>query len=420
MDKKFFKVPMLLALGAFMTFGLSSCSDDDDNGGGGTELTVNEVAMKNIAAQYVENTVNLTYKELAEQTGLLYDKLEAVKERFKQDPNSVTQADINDICETFLEARSEYEESEAFLYGAATDFGIDPHIDTWPLDVDGLATELQNSAKIAQLDNGDDGIAYAGGKMGQELLGFHGIEFVIFRNGNPREIEALRANEDDPAFNGLTVTGREELIYATAVAGDLRDRCWQMEVSWNENAPAAHKERVEELEIPFTVNGTSKSYGQNMLGACAAGSTYETWQEVMTTILTAGCQNISNEVANVKIGNPYTGEDVNYIESPYSHKSFVDFKDNIISIQNSLYGGRAEKRNENLSMIKYMKDNNYEGVEALENSVANAIAALEKCQNELHSFVGHVNDPLVGEAQQAVLTLDTQLKNASEWFATQK
>ena len=210
------------------------------------------------------------------------------------------------------------------------------------------------------------------------------------------------------------------MIYATAVAGDLRDRCWQMEVSWNENAPQTHVDRVEELELPYTVNGGEKSYGQNMLLASKAGSTYATWAEVMSTILISCCQNISNEVANVKIGNPYSGEDVNYIESPYSHRSFIDFKDNIISIKNSLYGGREENRDESKSMMKYMKDHKYENATALENSLNEAISALENCQNSLGSFVGHINDPLVGTAQTKVKALDTQLTLAGNWFATQK
>ncbi len=418
MIKKYFRTSLFVALSALITCGFSACSSDSNNDTT-TSTSDKTVEMQSIATQYVNNTVNLTYKQLAEQTGSLYDKLAAVTTKFKDDPNSVTQSEIDDICTTFIEARATYEESEAFLFGAATDFGIDPHIDTWPLDPNGLATSLSNAELVSHLE-GEEGIAYASGKLGQELLGFHGIEFIIFRDGKNRTVEALRANETDEAFAGKTVTGKQELIYATAVAGDLRDRCWQMEVSWNESAPEEHVERVAGLELPYTVNGGDKSYGQNMLLASKAGSTYATWAEVMSTILVSGCQNISNEVANVKIGNPYSGEDVNYIESPYSHRSFIDFKDNIISIKNSLYGGREGNRDESKSMMTYMKKHNYENVTTLENSLNEAIKALEDCQSQLGSFVGHINDPLVGTAQNKVKALDTQLTLAGQWFATQK
>lgn len=423
MNRVIMKTGMMMAMAAFISLGLSSCSDDNnENQGTENVQSVNEQKMEAIAQQYVSNTIYKTYAAIADATDQLYTQLANVADRFKANPESVSQSDIDKICSTFLTAREEWEKSEAFLYGAATDFGIDPHIDTWPLDADGLATALKNADQVAKLE-GEDGIAYAGGKLGQELLGFHGIEFIIFRDGANRKIADLRAEETNEAFTkiGAHVTGLQELIYATAVAGDLRDRCFQMEVAWNADAPQRHIDRVEEVELPFTVNGGSKSYGENMLAAGKAGSTYASWQEVMVTILQAGCENIANEVANTKIGNPYSGEDVNYIESPYSHKSFVDFRDNILSIENTLYGGRkGDGRDTSKSIIQYMKDNSYSSLSSLETAVTEAIAALEKCQSTLGSFVENVNNPLVGEAQKKVQTLDDELVKAAEWFATQK
>ena len=423
MNRVIIKMGMMMAMGAIISLGLSSCSDDNnENQGTENVQSVNEQKMEAIAQQYVSNTIYKTYAAIANATDQLYTQLADVADRFKANPESVSQSDIDKICSTFLTAREEWEKSEAFLYGAATDFGIDPHIDTWPLDADGLATALKNADQVAKLE-GEDGIAYAGGKLGQELLGFHGIEFIIFRNGANRKIEDLRKEETDEAFTkiGAHVTGEQELIYAAAVAGDLRDRCFQMEVAWNADAPSSHIDRVDEVELPYTVNGGSKSYGENMLAAGKAGSTYASWQEVMVTILKAGCENIANEVANTKIGNPYSGEDINYIESPYSHKSFIDFRDNMVSIENALYGGReGDGRDTSMSIIQYMKDNGYEGLSSLEASMKGAITALNNCQASLGSFVGHVNDPLVGEAQKKVQALDDELIKAAAWMATQK
>lgn len=79
--------------------------------------------------------------------------------------------------------------------------------------------------------------------LGETQLGFHGIEFVLFRNGANRTLDALKANETDNEFTKINanVTGEEELVFAKVVALDLRDKCWQMEVAWNENAPQGHK-----------------------------------------------------------------------------------------------------------------------------------------------------------------------------------
>lgn len=417
------KFPALLLCGAAFAFGFSSCSDDSGSNESSNEK--NEL-MRQVLTQYVNNTVYTTYAKLADETSNLYDKLKAAKNKMISDPNSLKQSDIDEICETFIKARAYYEESEGFLYGAATDFGVDPHIDTWPLAVSTLAGQLSNKNHMAIMSgDDDDAIAFAGSSLGQELLGFHGIEFIIFRNGANRKVADFLGEEQDQAFKSMNVhvTGKEELIYATAVAGDLRDRCWQLEVSWNENAPKAHADRVEELELPHTVSGGSYSYGKNMLEVGNAGSTYVTLQEAMVTIIKAGCENICNEVANVKIGNPYGNgkePDPNYIESPYSQRSFIDFKDNILSIENSLYGGRSENRDLNKSIIHYMKVHNYSGLAKLESDLTAAIQAIETCQNNLKGgFVNNIKDPLVGKAQLAIQALDDDLNNAADWFAKQ-
>ena len=166
MNRVMKKTGMMMAMAAIITLGASCSDDNNENQSGDNALSVNEQKMEAIANQYVTNTIYQTYGAIADATNQLYENLAAVTEKFKTDPQSVSQSDIDKICTIFLEAREEWEKSEAFLYGAATDFGIDPHIDTWPLDADGLATALKNADQVAKLE-GEDGIAYAGGKLGQ-------------------------------------------------------------------------------------------------------------------------------------------------------------------------------------------------------------------------------------------------------------
>ena len=73
-------------------------------------------------------------------------------------------------CEKFLEARAWWEKSEAFLFGPATDFGVDPHIDSWPLDVDALNMALSNTDQINAM-NGEGGDQFAGDNLGNTVLG---------------------------------------------------------------------------------------------------------------------------------------------------------------------------------------------------------------------------------------------------------
>ena len=280
-------------------------------------------------------------------------------------------------------------------------------------------TELKNSDKIAQLDNGNEGIAYAANKLGQELLGFHGIEFIIFRNGQNRDVNSLLGNDPDLiSLYGANISGREELIYATAVAGDLRDRCYQLNVAWNPDAPQEQKTRViDECELQYTVGSGQLTYGENMLIAGQAGSTYTTWRQVASTILTSGCQNISNEVYSQKMGNAYNGSDPNYIESPYSHRSFYDFKDNILSIQHSLYGNVDNDLTKDNSLMGYLKKYNPTIASELETSLQEAFNALDACIATGVEFGDNPTADYVKTAIDAIQNLDSNLSRASQWIA---
>ena len=405
--KKLFKFSLVLAAAASC---LAACNKNDDPYG----LSTEEQEMKEIVHQYVPQVVYATYGDLAKESNELYELLSAAS---RKGVASLTQGELDAICAKFLQARQSWEESEAFLYGAATDFGIDPHIDTWPLDVEALATSLSNAEQVAALE-GEDGIAYAAAKLGQELLGFHGIEFILFRDGANRKVEKLRSNEDHVAFAGKTVTGAQELVYATAVAGDLRDNCYRLCVSWNSAAPAAYKARCEELEVAVTLTGSDKTYGENMLKAAEIGSTYSTWQETLSSILLAGCSNICNEVANVKMGNAHSGEDVNYIESPYSKQSFQDFIDNILSIQYTLYGGAGRTSADTHSLMSYFNRHNYSGASNLQKALESSLTALKACQAK-GAFVDIYTDASVQTAMDAVNSFDEELNKVASWIVKQ-
>ncbi len=403
--KNVVKTLAVVALGAMF----AACEKDNptDNG-----LTENQKKMAATVENYVPNVVYNTYKALADESDKLYQALNSASQKGVE---SLTQGDIDGICSTFLNARKYWEQSEAFLYGPATTFGIDPHIDTWPLDVEALATALSNADQMAML-KGDDGIGYAGAKLGQELLGFHGIEFIIFREGKNRTVSALQARESDEAFAKYNVTGEQELVYATAVAGDLRDNCYRLYASWNPDAEKKYTDRMDEIEAETEING--KKYGANMLGAAKLGSSFETWEEVLSTILVGGCSNICAEVADVKMGNAHSGEDINYIESPYSEKSFQDFIDNILSIQYTLYGGRDASSPKADSIMTLLKDLGYPDASTIQARMEAAIKALKDCQAK-GAFVKIYADSSVQAAMDAVSALDEQLNKAADWIVKQ-
>ena len=318
--KTIFRAAVLFAAVAVVGT-VSSCKPEN------TVTDENATLKQNILNTYVESVVAPTYTNLANATQTLCEQLTDLR-------SHPTQAKLDVACETFLSARAYWEKSEAFLFGPAGDFGIDPHIDSWPLDEAAFNNTMNNQSQLARLD-AEDGDQYAGTYIGEGALGFHAIEYIIFSEGSPKNIANITENE---------------LIYVKAVAGDLRNKCFQLEVSWlGDKAAASHVARMEELEYNVTVGGGENSYGENMVNAGKPGSTYASLTAAIMEIVN-GASTIVDEVGTKKIGMPYFGEDISYIESPYSRTSITDFYDNIISVQNAYYGGVEDSRHETISV----------------------------------------------------------------------
>lgn len=434
MIKNYIKTGLFMALMAVMPMSFTSCSSDDDNTTR-TEADVKNTALQNIVNNYVNNVVYPTYTNLANETWNLYDGL--VSLQTKLTAGTLTDSDIDAVCETFLKARAYWEESEAWLYGPADVLGIDPHIDTWPLDRSELATLLsgENYSKL----EGEAGIEYVSSQnQGASQLGFHGVEFVLFRNGENRSAADLTGYETDDAFTANTVTGAQELVYAIAVAGDLRDWCSRLEYAWLGDAAATnHIARCTTRGFQIKLDGLTNYYGAELLAANTS-ELFKTWRLAMSYILVDGCSNICAEVADQKMGQPYraaTGTATSdeqkdeeyvgreYIESPYSHKSFVDFRDNIESIKNALYGNIDGTTYEANSIMAYLTTYNPSLATTLQTNLTAATASLDACINNGTAFVTIINNnntaglALVSAAMSAISTLDETINEANTWIA---
>lgn len=381
--KLFFKNAAMFMAMAALTVGAVSCSDDNDTATGSDD---SQAAA--IAEQFVDHTVAPTYGALAAKTEQLAAELAALK----ANPND---AGLRQACETFLAAREEWEKSEAFLYGAAGDFGVDPHIDSWPLDIDAFNTLMNSPAMLEALDS-EDGDAIAGDRLGNALLGFHGIEYILFEGGQPKNANAI---------------SEKQWTYVAAVAGDLRNRCYQLEVGWmGDKAPESHINKLDNLEMAYTVAGGDLSYGENMKIAGQAGSTYATRKAALMAIV-QGCIDIADEVGTSKIGAAHSGEDPNYIESPYSQKSIIDFHNNIVSIQNAYLGGVDGQRDESKSLHHYIHSLNA----ALDNEVMEALDnAMAKIDAMPAPFVNNISAEANGEAMEACAALSEILDEVVE------
>lgn len=441
--KKIQNFVMAFLLGA-MTIGFTACSSD--NGGNGefdlpdvgqatTSISSSDKEMQKVAKNYVQAVVYPTYQALASNARTLYSAAQTLYK--SAEAGTMTQDQINAACEAFKKTRQEWERSEAFLFGSATDNELDPHIDSWPLDRDELERALTNENLIAgfKSENPAKFVSEHNTEF-QSVLGFHGMEFVLFRNGAHRTVEALKANDTD---EGVTsVKGIDELAFLQAVAADVRNITALLEFTWMGSAASNETKAILSGEGSYVFNtlrynglasNGTMCYGQFLLSPSSTTG-YHSWQGTMTQIFVGGCSNICAEVAVQKLGQAYrcatgqgnpTEDSKDYIESPYSHRSFIDYQDNIYSIKNSLYGTRninATTPAEN-SMLSLLKKMNYSGYNNLVNALNAAIQALETAKNSGKSFVEEPGAQRVKDCINAVSALDEEINKAGNWINLQ-
>ena len=253
-----------------------------------------------------------------------------------------TQAALDQACNDWKTARANWENSEAFLFGAADVYSIDPHTDTWPVAANDLAQVLRDEKAMSNLD---DFIKTAN----SGILGYHGLEYVLFREGKPRKISQITNLE----YN-----------YICAVAKDLYNATATLEAAWD-----SYESNAERHQIALTYVATHNSINDegNAEGALGSfrnfGKAFKTpgtgdWATALeaTLEIISGCQDIIGEVGDSKIGLPYTGEDATYIESPYAYNSITDFYDNIISVKNALFGQMGATSPNEKSVIYFCKN----------------------------------------------------------------
>jgi predicted lipoprotein len=140
---------------------------------------VSEAEMQAVVAQFVDGVVLPTYEELKNEVDDLTEKVI----QFKNNP---TNGNFETLAAQWLEARAPWESSEAFLFGPVDELGLDPNMDSWPLDPVGIVNLLK-SANWKQMEwkDGDSDEAI---EEAQSRRGFHTLEFLIFKNGQARKV----------------------------------------------------------------------------------------------------------------------------------------------------------------------------------------------------------------------------------------
>lgn len=159
-------------------------TDEEQKGGEATNLKDEAIKLDDATKQaiinnFVDNIVVPTYRELAEKNAALYNTVLA----FQANPSN----DGFEACaKAWLAARQPWETSEAFLFGPVDELGLDPNMDSWPLDAEGIKNILKSEKWADITQKGDDGNVT---ESAQNVRGFHTLEFLIFKDGKARTVK---------------------------------------------------------------------------------------------------------------------------------------------------------------------------------------------------------------------------------------
>ncbi len=272
-------LPAALAVGALLCTG---CGGGSSAGGDGFEQFADSRA---VVDDFADDVVVATYRTLAVRMAAL----DAAAQALVDDPNATTLAAAQ---QAWLDARVPWEASEAFLFGPADALGIDPAIDSWPLDLTALDGVLAGNAALT--------LTYVG-NLDPTLQGFHAAEYMLFGADGLRDADDLTTRE---------------AAYLRAVTQLMARDTADLEESWD---------------------GGDGAYADVFKGAGPGSTVYPSRTSAAEEIV-RGMIAIADEVANGKLADPFDQANPTLIESHFSGTSLADFQNNLRSVKHAYTG----------------------------------------------------------------------------------
>ena len=145
------------------------------------EASINtDEVLDPIVTNYVDAVVLPTYSDLQQKAAALQAAITTLNA-------DRTSNNFSKACEAWIDAREPWEMSEAFLFGPVDDLGLDPNMDSWPLDQEAIVKILE-SGNFNEM-NWNDGDSDEAIEAAQSVRGFHTLEFLLFKDGLPRTVE---------------------------------------------------------------------------------------------------------------------------------------------------------------------------------------------------------------------------------------
>lgn len=308
-----------------------------------------------LVANLGNSVILTTYQDLANDASLLLSACQLLE----TDP---TTAHLEAARNAWVTARTPWEQSEGFLFGPVDQEGLDPSLDSWPVNEIDLNNVLASSDALT--------LAFLQQQEGT-LKGFHTIEFLLWGTSSNKEITDFTAREFE---------------YLSAAAAALSADATELYNLWRPG---------------------SGNFIDNVLTA-GNGSVVYISQKSVIEEFTNALIIIADEVGNGKINDPFAQQDLTLEESRFSTNSKADFADNIRSIQHIYLGTYGNQgNNQGISTLIQSED---AGLDArVQTEIITAIDAIEGIPGTFSDAIFN-NPTAVANAQQAVRTLQETLE----------
>lgn len=144
--------------------------------------SMSEEDAQEIVTQFVDYVVMPTYRDLAKGNQQLLSSVSSLQA-------SPSNASFEEACHAWLEARRPWEAAESFLFGPVSKLGLDPNMDSWPLDAAGIAQVLKSGDNTIYDWSGEYNEDDPSIEAAQALRGYHTLEFLLFKDGQPRKVK---------------------------------------------------------------------------------------------------------------------------------------------------------------------------------------------------------------------------------------
>ncbi|SER58848.1 putative iron-regulated protein [Nitrosomonas sp. Nm51] len=309
-------------------------------------------SLEQVIQNYAGNVIYNTYRDLADRAKELSAAVD--KLRLEQNDDHLAAAQKH-----WVTTRRPWEQSEAFLFGPVDTAGLDPAMDSWPVN----STDLQNVLDSDTALNVETVSAF-----NDDLKGFHVLEFLLY---------GVDGNKTSTDFT------ERELMYLGAVASVLANDTQSLAQAWSPNDGNFLAEFAQ----------------------AGVGSAIYTSQSAALQEMVNGLIGIAGELASVKLEEPQRIGDATLVESQFSFNSRADFMDNVRGIRNVYTGNYLLFEGPGINALVKSVDPDLD--ETINNQIEAAIAAIDAIPQPFAESL------LTAEVQEAINAVNALLVTLS-------